>query len=281
MVRYFKGISSIYILILLLSSCYTKPDRIEPIHKKKKGEVRVVTYNINWGDKNFSITEPQKTLDAIKYIDGDIVLLQEVTPYWNYYLKAQLSEVYPYLLFKTDGKAGGLAVLSKYPVSGQQYIKSPIGWHNGWIMNVNSPWGVLQVANLHLTPPLINKANPSFSLSAYFSTPMIRKKEITNYYRFLKKSYPSIIAGDFNEDNNGFVTQFLNEHGYTDAKNRQSLFEFTWQWNLGLITLKRKLDHVFYNQSFIEKKAQSIRYGDSDHLPLVVDLKRKQGVQVF
>ncbi len=241
--------------------------------QKNNNHLRIVTYNINWGNSTWPITAPQKTADAIKLLDGDIVLLQEATAFWQNYFKEHLSELYPYQLFKPKDDGGGLAVLTKYPVRDQQYTHSLIGWHPGWIFDVASPYGKVQIANLHLTPPLISKDNLNFNLSAYFSTPAIREREIEFYYQFIQPHLPTVIAGDFNEGTQGLVTQFLNQHGFIDVQFQQAKKKSTWQWRFGLFMVQQQLDHIFYNNSFIETNAQVYYGGDSDHFPLAVDLK--------
>ncbi|MBL7479308.1 endonuclease/exonuclease/phosphatase family protein [Legionella bononiensis] len=264
----------IFIILLILPSCSAKFMGNDRVYKKNKNNLRIVTYNINWGKSTWLITSPQKTADAIKLLDGDIVLLQEATLFWKNYFQEHLSELYPYQLFKPKDDGGGLAVLTKYPVSNQEYTHSAVGWHPGWIFDVASPYGLVQIANLHLTPPLISKDNLNFNLSAYFSTPGIREQEMEFYYQFLRPSIPTVIAGDFNEGDHGLVTQFLNQHGFTDVQFKQGRKKSTWRWSFGLFTVQQQLDHIFYDHSFVETNAQVYYAGDSDHFPLAVDLKR-------
>lgn len=272
MLRHCKWTYILYVA-LLLTSCYSHVLGLEPFQKKDKNQLRIVTYNVNWGESNFPITAPQKTSNAIRRINGDVVVLQEATPFWQAYFKKYLSDIYPYQLFKHQEDGGGLALLSKYSVNNQEYTHSSVGWHPGWIFEVNSPYGVLQIANLHLSPPLVSKANLHFSLGPYFETPAIREKEINYYYQFIQPQRPTIIAGDFNEDDNGFVTQFLNQHGFTDVQLKKGRNYSTWHWTFGFFTVQKKLDHIFYDHSFKETKAQVLYDGDSDHYPLAADLK--------
>lgn len=272
MAQYFKHIW--IIIIFFLSSCYLNFFNKDTFYKKEKDQLRVVTYNVNHGGKEWQITAPMKTINALKLLDGDVVLLQETNAYWESYFHEYLAALYPYQIFKHDNHGGGLAVLSKYSILNQRYVSSMIGWHPGWIFDVHSTTGIIQIANLHLTPPLINKENPSFDLSAYFSSPQIREKEIRFYYQFINLNRPTIIAGDFNEEDNGFVAQFLNQHGFTDAQSNRGRQASTWRWHLGPFLLHRKLDHIFYNQYLAKGRVQVLQRGDSDHFPLAVDLKQ-------
>lgn len=273
MSRYSKWICLISV-VLLLTACFSKLSNYFNVSKKAANQFRVVTYNINWGESNWPILAPQTTLRAINNIKGDLLLLQEATPYWMHYFKEHLISTYPYQLFKPKGNGGGLAILSKYPVTTKQYNHSSMGWHPGWIVDVKSPLGLMQVANLHLSPPLISKANVSFSLSNYFADPEIHEKEVHFYYQYIKRNLPTVIAGDFNEGDNGFVSQYLNQQGFIDAKPKSGMHLSTWSWKLGMFTLGGKLDHIFYNQWLTATKVQVLYDGDSDHYPFFVDLKR-------
>lgn len=270
MTRHYK---LLYVLlsVLILSACFSTLSGKELCTKKPKGDFRVVTYNMNWGEDGLSITSPKKTLAVLKKISADVVVLQEVTPFWFNALKANLSSVYPYMAFMEDTHAGGMAYISKYPVNNVRYVKPPVEgeWHLGIIMDVNSPLGQLQILNLHLTPPLISKLNPSFNLGPFFSSCQIREKEIEYFYNLIDPNKPTIIAGDFNEGDNGLVSYFLNYRGFRDAPSPS---EYSWKWKVGMFTAKRKLDHVFYNSYFKLDKVQIIHDGDSDHFPIVVDL---------
>jgi len=269
--RYYKWIY-LFIYCFMLSACYIKLSGNEYCHTKVNGALRIVTYNMNWAGNHFSVTAPNRTLVVLEQINADIVLLQEVTPFWFRAVKSRLAKLYPYRAYKDDSNAGGMAYLSKYPVSDFKLATPPVGWHHGLIMNVDSPLGLVQVLNLHLTPPLISKTNPNFSVVPYFSTCKARQKEISFFYSHIKKDKPTIIAGDFNEGDNGFVSYFLNQHGFKDAQKKQRTY--TWGWKVGFVYLKRRLDHIFYNHYFKLEHAQVIHEGDSDHFPVVVDLIR-------
>lgn len=264
----------IYLLLVGgLSSCTPNYQQVGELRKKEPDQLRVVTYNVNWGkDGDVTITAPKKTCEAIRDTAGDIVLVQESTLFWQQYFKKEFAERYPYQLFKSQDHAGGFSVLSRFPVTTLHYQHSHIGWHPAWILRVNSPYGVIQVANIHLNPPLISEKKPHFALVPYFYTPQKRLKEIKYYLKLLKPNIPTVLAGDFNEDNNGWVTQFLNQNGFRDTRIKENQNEMTWHWSLGFIPFKRRLDHIFVNNFLSIMHSQVIYSGDSDHYPLEADL---------
>lgn len=271
MIRHSRLIYLVFISVIA-TACYSRLPSNEHCIKKAKTDIRVVTYNMNWDGNRFSVTAPAKSLTLLRQMDADIVLLQEVTPFWFNALKSNLSRVYPYMAFKNGDHAGGMAYISKYRVTRSQYLKPPVPgvWHHGVIMDVESPFGPLQVLNLHLTPPLISKAKPNFSPRPFFSTCLIREKEICYFFNHMQKDKPTIIAGDFNEGDNSFVSYYLKQHGFRDAPSPN---DYSWQWKVGPFQVKRKLDHVFYNPYFRLEHVRIIHDGDSDHFPIIVDLQ--------
>lgn len=70
------------------------------------------------------------------------------------------------------------------------------------------------------------------------------------------------------------MAKYLNQQGFKDAQFKSGKSDFTWRWTFGLFTVKRKMDHIFYDQSFIQINAQVLYDGDSDHFLLALDLKR-------
>src|ERR1700760_2529175 len=78
--------------------------------------VRLLSYNVNYGNR-----EPRASLDAIAEADADVVLLQEITARWQAALADRFAADYPVHVYRLHGRnAGGLAVLSKLPVGGEE-----------------------------------------------------------------------------------------------------------------------------------------------------------------
>ena len=134
--------------------------------------LRVLTFNVNWG-----MPGADESLAAIHASDADLVCLQETTPDWERLLRQQLGRRYPHLAFRHFPGAGGLAVLSRHPFRERALVAPEDGgWFPGWIVEVESPVGPVQVLSLHLRPPL-NEAG-SFTASAYLKTRRLRLEEV-------------------------------------------------------------------------------------------------------
>ena len=84
----------------------------------------MMTYNVNFG-----IPGDEPTLAAIEQGNADVVFLQEINGAWERVLRARFAGSYRHLEFYPEEGAGGIAILSRWPFSGQQLIP-PVG--DGW-----------------------------------------------------------------------------------------------------------------------------------------------------
>jgi endonuclease/exonuclease/phosphatase family metal-dependent hydrolase len=232
--------------------------------------VRVLTYNVNFG-----IAGDSDTVAAIRDADADLVLLQETNSAWERSLRASLSGEFPQMIFKNRGGAGGLAVLSRLPILEVELI-APAG--DGWFpavrILVETAFGRLQALSVHLHPPV--SEGGSF-VSGMFTTPALRADEIRTFVARLAPGYPTLVAGDFNEEEDGAVAKFLASKGMLSALGRFAPNEATWRWSTPVGTLHKQLDHVFYDNR-LDTIAVEVRLaGRSDHLPVIAVLTRGKG----
>ncbi len=263
----------IIILAGIISACSTLHAN-NHLKAKTPGQLRIVTFNINWGKSDWILTAPYKTINAIRKTNADIVFLQETTPEWQHKITPRLRTIYPYIKFRHYPGASGLAVLSKFPFHTTYYGYPGIGWHPGWIMIIKTSIGKIQFANLHLQPPLVAEGKMGFLLSGYFAAPMTRLKEVKFYYQRLNPRLTTIIVGDFNEGNQGYAAKFFRKHGFIDVLINQQVTSYTWKWKLGPVTLSERLDHMFCSRNLRPTKVQILHEGDSDHYPLIVDFMK-------
>jgi endonuclease/exonuclease/phosphatase (EEP) superfamily protein YafD len=249
--------------MLLCLACSSVREAREP--KADEPAVRILTYNLNYG-----MAGDQPTLEVVREADADLVLLQETSEMWEAHIRQELGEVYPYMSFRHCCLAGGLAVLSKAPYQELDYLNAPSGWFPAWRLLVETPIGPLQVLNLHLRPPVSDAGSV---VSGYFTTKAIRRREIETYHAKLDASLPTLIAGDFNENDSGRALEYLRERGY-----RSVLPEFdddanTWRWHTGLGTVHAELDHIVYGERLDPLNARVIEGGRSDHYPVVATFR--------
>jgi endonuclease/exonuclease/phosphatase family metal-dependent hydrolase len=226
---------------------------------------------VNWGQSTRQVKSPASTLNAIRKLQGDIVLLQETTPFWQHYFEKNLPE-YHYQAYHDYPRAGGLGFLAKYPFKTLKYAHSKIGWHPAWLILIKTPIGEITILNVHLSPPLINEHSMGFMMRALLTTRQTRLEEISFYEKWVPNSYPSIIGGDFNANTTEASVKYLTLHGYHNAFYLMPKCKITWYWHIGgPFTLKDTYDHLFYSSRLAAKNVQVLAAGDSDHYPIAVD----------
>jgi endonuclease/exonuclease/phosphatase (EEP) superfamily protein YafD len=271
------GLSSSFTAAALLTcvACAQTPLEAPHVPTRAGATLGVLSYNLNYG-----IAGDAATLEAIAGQPSDLVLLQETTPEWEEALRARLAGEFAYMTFRHRSGAGGLGVLSKYPVQELEYIEPPEGgWFPGWRLNVQSPLGELQVLNVHLRPQLGDSgASVGGVLSGMVTTPPIRKEQIQLYASHLETGTPVLIAGDFNESEHGSAISWLEGRGLHSALPDFS-HEDTWSWNTSLGRVSRRFDHIVTSRELRVLSARVIDAGHSDHRPVFALLELGAGTR--
>eukprot|EP00126_Sphaerothecum_destruens_P008517 Sdes_comp20246_c0_seq3m13679 len=107
---------------------------------KFSNKFSILTYNINWGLCRVPILTKKTGLvvEAIINSGADIVCLQETHSGWEEFLTSLLGDNFPYRIFRhhlnreatahsLEGSyAGGLSVLSKYPLQEVFHMQPPV-----------------------------------------------------------------------------------------------------------------------------------------------------------
>lgn len=240
-------------------------------YDEPKSRLRIATYNVNWGNGDWEMKDPESTIAVIAALKADVVVLQETTPHWQRLCLRHLRKAFPYQQFRHYENAGGLAFLSKYPVRSVRYGKPSYGWHPYWIAKVNTRLGAVTIVNTHLTPSLNKNNGIGFMGSQVFSNAKVRYREIKDIFAAIKTKKRLIIAGDFNEGDRSNSLQYLKRQGLHDATEQYSWP--TWHWRAGPFLLQNRYDRIFYSSDLTAVKAQSLQAGGSDHFPVIVDFK--------
>lgn len=232
--------------------------------------LRLMTFNVNYGNPS-----PSDALDAIAKADVDIVLLQEITSEWKRMLAARFAKHYPHQVFRIHTRAaGGLAVLSKLPITAEEVFPSPErGWFPAQRLVLETAFGALQVLNVHLRPAI----DGGSWLKGFMTTPPRRRREIESYWAKLARDLPTIVAGDFNEDPSGLALRFLARQSLSRVETTGPT---TWRHHVtsrGATSevLKMDIDHVVIDKQLTARDAEVIDAGASDHRPVVVTIQPK------
>ncbi|MDY6914203.1 MAG: endonuclease/exonuclease/phosphatase family protein [Planctomycetota bacterium] len=228
--------------------------------------IKVITYNLN-----YDLPAAGRTIRAIQEANADVVCLQETNPQWEKLLRNALGERYSEMFFQHRGKASGMAMLSKLPTR-QVPLTSRSCRCPAQLVEVDSPLGKIQFLNVHLTPP--GNAAGRLTPTAFIATLKVRLDEIQELFQYLHAGVAAVAAGDFNEGDWGLAVGWLHRRGLTDALGQFDRHGSTWRMVMyGLLTLRDRLDHIFYSPHLDCPSAKVLRAGGSDHLPVVTVLR--------
>ena len=256
--------SALFLTVLFQVAACARTPVAEPPHLASGVPVlRLLSYNVNYG-----LPGDADTLNAIREAKADLALLQETNAAWERALRAQLALEFPHMVFRHRGGAGGLGVLSRRPLLDIDFLApaSGGGWFPAARVVVETSFGRVQVLSVHLRPSVSDSGS---LVGGHFSTPEIRTSEIASFYARLVPDLPTLIAGDFNEEEDGSAVRFLEDKGMHSALRRYAPTQPTWRWPTVVGTLHRQLDHVFYDARLEVLSAELREAGRSDHLPVI------------
>lgn len=225
----------------------------------------VLTYNVNYG-----MAGDPDTLEALRSANADLVLLQETTESWEAVLRGELATLYPHMSFRHCCGAGGLGVLSKTEFSEHEYFRAPRAWFPAWRLLVETRLGQVQVLNVHLRPQISDSGSV---VSGYFTTPPVREREIAAYATTLEGELPTLVVGDFNENESGRALTYLKLRGFRSALPEFDPDADTWRWQTSLGQVNAQLDHIVYDPSLDPLSATVIEAGRSDHYPVLASFR--------
>lgn len=231
----------------------------------------VLSYNINH-EASTSPIRRQQILRAIFTSGADVVLLQETNAAWEQLLKddavaLQYNNCYYHHPRPGDRPAGGIAVLSKFPLKNIDVVDTtrdidgsvfpalvcgvsvPIldgDCKSQTTTNRKERYASIHIANVHLRPPV--NLDGSAWLDTARKTEPTREAEIKELIRRTTVAL-DIIAGDFNEGDNGAALRYLVSQGFTDALQKYvPCRKETHTWSLNWLTLYKRLDHILWSE---------------------------------
>lgn len=218
----------------------------------------VMTYNVNYG-----MSGDEATLALIEASDAHILFLQETTPEWQAAIEERVRERFPYQVWRDPSggwAAGGGAILSHWPLREVETSPSAADWFEAIGAVVESPFGDVRVAGVHL--------EPASSLTAALQVSGHHEEEMQAHIHALQldSDSPTIIAGDFNEERAGAL-RLLESMSFVDATGDYHPGVPTFEWHLRFMTLELQLDHILH-RGLESLDAQIPQGGRSDHQPV-------------
>ncbi|MCW5802231.1 MAG: endonuclease/exonuclease/phosphatase family protein [Deltaproteobacteria bacterium] len=249
-----------------LTSIASAP-RARALPVQPAGALRVMSYNVNFG-----IAGDEAAIAAIARARPQVVFLQETNDVWRDALVRGLPQ-FPHHAFAPpeDLPAGGMGVMSMYPIASIERLPSVGGPFFAQRVVVDAPQGRVQVLNVHLRPPMSDGGS---WIAGFFTTREVREREMSWHASRLDPALPTVILGDFNEEGDGLALAVTDRLGYTDAIAQWLGKTRTWEWPVGALTLRFQLDHILHDARFTAAAAGIVEAGRSDHKPIWADLER-------
>jgi endonuclease/exonuclease/phosphatase family metal-dependent hydrolase len=212
------------------------------------------------------------TLDALGRAGADVVCVQEVTLAWQNAIESRYAADYPHRAFKIDhdAGAGGLGIISRFPIHAGGWRPGPNGWHPSWEHVVDTPHGPVSILNAHLRNATGGNGD---TVQSYLRTD---EDHVTEIKEAIARCavLPTIVLGDFNEGTNGSAIRYLEQNGFQNALPLYHPGQPTWRYKStvgGQFT--QTIDHILFDTSFEPLNAWVVNAGESDHLPVIAHLQ--------
>lgn len=235
---------------------------VEPENK-----ITVVSFNVL-----FQGGKPELTLNTLKKSKADLLMLQEVSPDWEFKLRQQFKQ-YPYQYYRSHHGTHGLAVLSMYPLSDIDYI------HNRAKRSIAQCFVVkaqqeLFACNLHLASPSYLLKKESLNIREYMKTHQKRSFQWTRIHRYIKEKSllrPVILAGDFNTMPVELLYHSISKQ-FTDVWDRNLSYGATFPNRTSIVPEPViRIDYVFVRNAQ-PIASQLLTESGSDHLGIMATI---------
>ncbi|KPK83563.1 MAG: hypothetical protein AMJ81_07925 [Phycisphaerae bacterium SM23_33] len=237
------------------------------------------TFSVLTQNVCYTMPAAERTVQAIRQADADVVCLQETSPAWEALLRKELGEQYRYMRFRHVAGAGGQGFLSKFRFEDVYYRKAEGTWHPGWLIRVDTPAGRVQILNVHLRPPVAKAADGAyrFSLGAYFGSKQVRRRQLEQLLGWVDHTRPTLVVGDLNEPEGGRAVSYARgEKGFRDALSQFDPWSHTWKVGRWPLWAGARLDHILHTPDLQCLHARVIKQTGSDHRPVVARFQAKQ-----
>jgi endonuclease/exonuclease/phosphatase (EEP) superfamily protein YafD len=242
-------------------------------------ELRVMTFNaLAWQRRGDDLVA------SIRAANADIVGLQEVGTNAVSHLVEALADRFPYHAEEPSPDSSGTAVFSRFPIADARTIRITEKSHWWQSMTIETPFGEIAYLNVHVRIPRVEKFSvPLGSVRVPRSFHSQRRTmEIRELDRLIQvETRPLIVTGDFNMTERSAdyacVASRLRDAyravgrglGHTFPRVGSLPRSFPAPWPV------LRLDYVWHSDHFEAMSATIGDSGESDHHPVIVDLRRR------
>eukprot|EP01059_Diplonema_ambulator_P004067 TRINITY_DN1375_c0_g1_i1.p1 TRINITY_DN1375_c0_g1~~TRINITY_DN1375_c0_g1_i1.p1 ORF type:complete len:281 (+),score=89.18 TRINITY_DN1375_c0_g1_i1:628-1470(+) len=230
----------------------------------------VGTYNVNYALSGM-VSKRQAVIKALTEMDCDCVLIQECCPEWVDVIRTELKVEYPHMGFcdRPGVPSSGMGIISKHPLEVRvvdTFSQVEGSMFQSMVGRFNKDGKEVQCVNVHLRPPL----DPTATLSSPSNTNSIRLEELRYITSHLNLSLPTVIGGDFNEQDTAPGLSYL-QQSFMSSCAFIPPYKETHRWPLGPTVLMKRLDHILCNKHlYLATAGVLVGYEDvSDHQPVV------------
>lgn len=249
------------LLLALGGACSPAPQAARPPDSGEPA-LRVMTYNVNFG-----LAGDPQAVTGIREAGADVVFLQETNAEWERALRNGLGDLYPTMEFVERPAAGGMGLLSRWPIREAEVLEPPAeGWFPAWRVVLATPLGAVQFLGVHLHPQISDSGSV---VSGYFTTGDNRLAEIRAHLARLDPGLPTLLLGDFNETADDDALEHLAELGYASALDRFDPGRATWRWTTSVGSISFQFDHLVHDARLEPLEVRVLEHGRSDHLPVL------------
>lgn len=289
----FKSPIRMVVSVLVILAGYSfivRTFRLFPMNED--GEIKVVSYNVRVFNvyahlRDSDLGSTKKMLSWLKESEADVLCLQE------FYMMASsedfntvkiLKKHYPYYYLEpfheVAGQVFGMAVFSKYPLTGKGIIKFEKRSNNQIIYaDIRVKNDTIRVYNMHLESMSIDEELLSYdfdsisrgenlkALAKYKKGVVRRSKQVNKLEEHLDNSpFPVIVCGDLNDVPYSYAYERLSRRLNNAFESAGNGFGFTYS---GGRLFFLRIDHQFAGNEFrinSFKVHREVPY--SDHFPL-------------
>lgn len=232
-----------------------------PSPAAERGDLRVLSLNL-WVDSESN----EQLLRLLDEHDPDVVLLQEVFPSRMELVRRDVGDRYPHDHLFEAADVGGVAVLSKEPITDIAEVPRPHERARGTFVATIA--GV-QVVPVHLTSPCPACGNSL--VDRLSGEDAARRLEMQAVLDTLDPGRPAIVGGDFNSTARGAPYRKLDAAGFRDPHRERGWGPgFTWSTRFPIELIR--IDMVLVRG--LEPTAASVgAAGTSDHRPVIIDAR--------